>query len=428
MFEWARLTAEQKVKKAKIGLQEIRGFYAFVVLHMFEKPSDMTVTMGVNKYGRMIYSEEYVNSLSFPYLCAGVCHEAMHVILKSFTRIGDRNPKVWNIAADIVINNILLNDEFDLPKDWLIPEDNEYEIFGTTISNIDKKSTEEIYDELWDIIPDEMKKEISINSDEGEDGGKGKGNHGNEGNGKEEGEGLPKTFDDHLYNDDDGKGKDGLTDDKEVEEHWEKVFAEAVYSAKNQGTLPSGMERMLDKILKPEVNWKHVIHKTISDVLPYDFNWKFPSKRSITTGIYMPSSLKETADVVTFIDTSGSIGRKEYTKFISEEIGIAKSFHNLRMTIVTCDAKIHDVYEVRNGNIKKILDVKFHGGGGTSHKPVYEWLEKNKPNCKLVINFTDGYTEFPEKKPKVPTLWVLTEHSVNPRSIPFGRVIKLNGN
>jgi len=86
------------------------------------------------------------------------------------------------------------------------------------------------------------------------------------------------------------------------------------------------------------------------------------------------------------------------------------------------------VYPIRNGSIDDIMKIEAKGGGGTSHIPVFEYCKEHKAGGKLLINFTDGFTDFPEPKDvSIETLWVLTENSIAPEKIPFGHVIRIGG-
>jgi predicted metal-dependent peptidase len=48
---------------------------------------------------------------------------------------------------------------------------------------------------------------------------------------------------------------------------------------------------------------------------------------------------------------------------------------------------------VGNGNIAKIKQLKVKGGGGTSHKPVFEYIQKNISDCRVALFLTDGYSD-----------------------------------
>ena len=110
-------------------------------------------------------------------------------------------------------------------------------------------------------------------------------------------------------------------------------------------------------------------------------------------------------------------------------INLGKSFEAINITVLICDTKVYKAYEFRNSNINKIKNINMRGGGGTSHKPIYEWIKNNKPNAKLLVNFTDGYTEFPSQSNslarKLKTIWLLGKNSISKDKIPFGKVIEM---
>ena len=129
------------------------------------------------------------------------------------------------------------------------------------------------------------------------------------------------------------------------------------------------------------------------------------------------------------IDTSGSISDHELKEFLSEIVNIAKSFANVNMRVITCDCQIYDDYTIENGNIEKIMNIKIKGGGGTSHIPVFEYVSKNYPNARILICFTDGYTEVPEKNPlnnNTKILWVIPKNEGTDRYVKHGEVIWVN--
>ena len=63
--------------------------------------------------------------------------------------------------------------------------------------------------------------------------------------------------------------------------------------------------------------------------------------------------------------------------------------------------------------------VKPRGGGGTSHVPVFEWLEANGDDVECILCLTDLETQFPRTPPSVPTLWISTLDL----PAPFGEVL-----
>lgn len=396
-----------KITKAKVKLQKESPFFSYLVLNLKIKQSDETKTMGVDNMGNLYYSEKWVKSLSLDELKGVLIHEVLHLALSHFIRGKDKDRMVYNIASDLVINCILKNNNFRLPEGALIPSYNTYILDGNItkngkayeIKNIDKKSAEEIYNELMNKLKTKSVKILS-----------------------------KKQFDEHIYGN--GKGNKGENkSEKEIEgeqiKKWKQILTESSVYAKQQGNLPKGMERSIDILLNDKINWKTLLYKYITNELPFDYTYNYPSKKSRATGIFMPSVKRESIDIVISVDTSGSIGQEELSEFLGEIVGIAKSFNNINMTLIVCDCEIKDIYEVRNGNIDTILNLKIRGGGGTNHKLIYDYVAENMPNTRFIINFTDGYTSFNNIENNPRTIWVITKGGIDESKIPFGEVISL---
>jgi predicted metal-dependent peptidase len=164
--------------------------------------------------------------------------------------------------------------------------------------------------------------------------------------------------------------------------------------AQQRGKLPLGLERYVDKLKDVEINWRVVLQRFIQQSIPTDYTWSSRSKKDYALGIYLPSVIKEKIDIVVGVDTSGSIGQEELTKFLSEIIGIAKTFREvIDMRIMFHDVEVHGNYLIKNGNIPQIMAMTIKGGGGTSHKPFFEKVKKEVRDCKCMVSFTDGYSD-----------------------------------
>ena len=59
--------------------------------------------------------------------------------------------------------------------------------------------------------------------------------------------------------------------------------------------------------------------------------------------------------------------------------------------------------------------LKFKGGGGTDFNEVFNEVRR----CACMIFFSDGYATYPEKPPRYPVLWILTQDHQTP---PFGKI------
>jgi predicted metal-dependent peptidase len=397
------LEASDKIIKAKVQLQKDMPFFAYILLHIKAKEENTIPSMAVDYRKNLIYNKYFVEKLSDEEVEFVLCHEAMHIALNHFLRKDNRDVEVWNVATDLVINEMLFK-YFSIHsiRNKIITKES-LKKMGIEIEDVDEKTAEEVYD-------------ILINY-------------------KDKLKGFT-NFDIHYYIDDlSEKEKEQLEREygksfeeikREIENENKRILVEAANFGKMRGNLPSGIERVVDKLLSKKIDWKTLLRRTISDMIPYDFSYKYPSRKSIAVDIYLPTTIKDKKlEVVCVVDLSGSISDEEMRQFFTEIYHIAKSFHNVDITIITHDAEKQDEIKVQNGCIDKLLNIKVHGGGGTSHKWLPEYLKKNHPNTKLVVCFTDGYTEFFDKEEigNREIIWILSEG--NEKEIPFGRVIKM---
>jgi predicted metal-dependent peptidase len=399
MFE--TLTTEEKFKRIKIQLGYDKPFWAYLSLHLnirernpeTEKIID---TLCVDSKGNLIYNPDFINSLTENELKGVVAHEVFHVAFEHLKRIDNKtNHKAWNISADLVVNDVLRKDNFSLPKcgiqtkyDSSFKLENDYEI-----ENIDKKSVEQIYNEIKDLIKEEDKE---------------------------------NGFDNHKLDsekEDDSKQNGGGKDNNNSKD-WKKIVTEAYYYGEQRGHNSQSLKRMLGDLLNPKVNWKQKLYKYITNQIPNDYSWSKPSKKSISCGIYLPSQVKENLEVVVGIDVSGSVNQKDYDEFIAEVVSIAQSFDNIKMNVLTWDTRVKNEFEVYNGNVKKILEHKIIGGGGTNINCLFEKIEKDYPRTKVLVVITDGDFGRIDKEFDCNILWLLTNNGTE-NYIDNGEIIRL---
>ena len=405
------LTVKERVIRSKIRIQRKVPFFGYLLLHLNPIIDEASMSIGVDKQGNMYINSEFVNGLSELELEGVCCHEVCHCVFEDFERISTRDERIWNIATDLVINEMLVSNRFALPEGALIPVNHAFTFGDKTIVNLNKKVAEEVYDEIIDYID----------------------------------KNYVYCFDVHIY----GGGKSGNKNgpngktlaEKGIKinggdiKNWKKILSEAAMFGKMQGKLPMGAERLVDSILFPKLNWKRLLSKYISESLISDMTYERPSTSSIVSefyseGFYLPSIKdEEMLDIVVSIDTSGSISKDDINTFASEIYAIFQNFEQTTVKVITCDAKIQDEFDLNKRNYKKLKNLKIHGFGGTSHIPIYERVkELNKKNrVKLLINLTDGYTNFPEDgvSKRIPTLWVLSKDHIDKSQIPFGKVIEM---
>jgi predicted metal-dependent peptidase len=253
-----------------------KPFFGTLILHLrfIEADNDLLKklipTMGIDKYGRLFFSPEFVDRLSLEEIESAVCHEVHHAVLRHLERAGNRDQQLWNITADFVINEILKQNNFVLAKDWLYND--KYRDWYA----------EEVYEDLM--------KEVENSKNKFGAG----------------------QFDVHVYIDVDGQGqpkddkdKDGQStpnpnsspnqspgqqqqqegqgeqeqdaptgydkDEDKIVPQWDKIMQEAYTYAKQQGKTPLGLERMMEGMAKPRVPWQSIVRRFVQSTLPKDF-------------------------------------------------------------------------------------------------------------------------------------------------------------
>ena len=383
--------AEEKLIKARIKLQARNPFFSYLSLFLkFVNDKNNRLPeyagMGVSPDGTLTYKDDFVNELNDEECIGVLTHEICHLAFLHLVRRGSRDGEKWNIAVDLAVNSILKENGFELPKNGIIPQNNMFDfpigLFKKAfrIENVNQKTAEEIYEEL---------PELNYQN------GNGQGKQGNgQGNMKVKCNGFDKHEEENQDKDGKSKGKPSQAEKQELENEWLNRLEEAYVSAKQRGKLPMGMERYIDEIKKSQINWKVLLQRLIQSTIPIDFTYMRRGKKSIATKTYLPSVIKEKIDVCIGIDLSGSIGKEELTEFMSEVIGISKAYQNsITMRLLTHDIEVHNDYEITNGNIQKIKELKLKGGGGTSHEPIFKYINEKVRDCKAVVFFTDGYSD-----------------------------------
>lgn len=337
------------------------------------------------------------------FICA---HEIMHCIwnhcglMHSFRRRGKVSfpdgtelpyeQDTMNVATDLVINDALIESKVgSFNKDWL--HDKNYAV-----------STDSAIDAYKKVFKQKQ--------------GGGKGGQGPGGTG----------FDEHLAPGT-SQGKDAATaagQRNEVE--WQTQIAAAAASARAQGKLPAGLDRLFGEILNPAVDWKDKIAALFArKVGSGSYNWKRADRRLIVRDIYAPGrSGFGAGTVVIGVDTSGSIGAKELDMFFAEMAGILEDVRPQRLVIMWCDAHVHRVDEAEEpGDLNVIRAKGAPGGGGTAFEPVFKEVENMGLTPDALVYLTDGYGSFPD--PKNVPYTVIWGNISPPGAVkyPFGDVV-----
>ena len=396
------------------------------------KTKNLTEIAGVDKRGNLYINEERFKKLSLESRAFVVGHEVLHAAFRhAFRAERVESEKLFNIAADIIVNEALIDNDFH-HRDDLHP------LRAHHVSSLIEKSEDEI--KRWSVerLYRELLKHAipyggdgsgskpcpngsgsgtypnsSTNRGVGEEGesdgscscpvgstaptGSGRGKPCGEGAGKDEEEwkrlGEGHDLSDDFVGEQEGEvireGDSSLYEgsESELEERWKEVLENAQLAAKVAGREPLGaMLAEINSILKPKVDWRALLRTAVSIGLQKHIStWKRLSRKSDNFPGFQRYGLKE---VYALIDTSGSISERELEQFLGEIYGAAKC----AKVLVRCfDADVYERLEVKRPSDAKVIAKKMRGGGGTRITPALKKTLQEMRSGSVVVVMTDGH-------------------------------------
>lgn len=294
-------------------------------------------------------------------------HELWHPAYLHMIRCGTRDPKIWNYAADIVINNALAHDGYSMAPSDL----NGIEVWRDHA--YDGWTTEDVYDDL-------IAKGVQ----------------------------PPPTFIIDLIN---GTG-DGSGQMVPGNQHtilnnvMTAVHSATLNGGTGAGMMPGEVEVTLKKFLAPKLPWEQMLRNFFNELAHQDYSWARPNRRH--HDIYLPGMVDDRNGldhIAYFLDVSGSISDNDIIRFHSEFKHVKEYYTPEKMTMLQFDVIIQktEVFEKDD----PFEETHVIGRGGTSLVPVRQWIIDNKPTAVVIFSdlFCDVMAPLPEDA-KVPIIWV----------------------
>jgi predicted metal-dependent peptidase len=446
---------EKATKKLVSGRAKVVFFkplYAPLVFRLVIKAAQWVQTMATDGKSLM-FNPKFVLELPIEHLKFSILHEILHCVMRHPSRRGNRDPEIWNIATDLIVNGILVFGEALEHMTWIVL-DRKY--YGKAPDGAEW-TAEKIYD---DLIKDAQgsKQKFKIKcpcvqkdpTDKGGAGGQqesdeegkckmpgggksgkepGDGEGGKDGQepgdgaeGDEEGSGGGEGGDQEAQGFTDPRGWTDVKWDKDIDEEWKQAAIQTEQMARMRGTTPGWLTSLVDELVEPPVPIEKILQHLVGSHISQETSWKSPNRRFISRGIVLPSAMKDKKDIVFILDTSGSVGDAEARQFLGLGQRAMKSKGINEMRLMQCDMVICDDQRVKDVSAYKlhIKKVGLKGRGGTSFKPPFERLvaEKALWTTACIIYLTDLCGDFPERAPKCPVFWFSTTPGMK---APFGK-------
>lgn len=446
------MTVEQKFAKAMLQLRIIRPFYS-AVYEVIEKHANNSIpTIGVST-NELVYNEEFVDKTEFSEFIFIILHEVAHIALQHSARRENRHPLLWNVAADLYINQ-MLSEEFNIKPgqrckfngiDITMPMNGQ---FCSSI-DINVDYTELIYEELYK----QAKKNGFIQGEKSGNGqgkGQGQGGQGHGGQGRGQGQGYTFTYTgskgtDRYDSDQNSTYKqtikandpmDIINVDKDQavkNQESEKVVTDALVrvemSSTDCGEGSSGLMGMVKNMLKSELDWKKLLRKYLIAATSTDSSFSRPDKRMYHQSAIYPGQVDNEENTVkgikVCIDTSGSISDEDIEYFCGQVYDLTKQF-KIEAELVYWDTSVQSTGEFEG--YKEFERVNLIGRGGTDPSVVFNYFDTKKCKVKPIVTLmftdayfsTDGISNKQRKKYK-DTIWIMTRQHDKDFKPPFGK-------
>ena len=463
----------EKAKASIIAQSELYGPYVHdMTPTIYTWVVETACTDGV----RLFVNPEFMNNLSHLEKIFVIVHEIMHCVLLHDRRIGNRDPFIFNLAADYEVNGILVNAD-DFTDDFVANKMKA--LYNPEFINL---AVEYIYERIKDNPPKTKPPEGPGPGGlppQGPGKGRGKGPGGYPGGGgvpiddiddiddieeieeltenqkslrKElkkykggEGGGLiPKHLGEEIAKEEgysDEEGRIGEDNKKLWEKNAKELFHNAMKKLAGSGK-GDYLIKILGKNIRATKNWKQLLKDFVGMALSYaEKEWALFSKkrmeRTSKTDIYY-RRLKPSKNMLEkcfiAVDVSGSmfVTVKKDIRVVdiamAEIFNILKDFKVKETTLIFFDDGVDDKATTtlrtdRPIHLPNLDKIKASGGGGTDfQKPLDYIKEKFKDNVKLLIFLTDGYANVPEV-PKYSKKFVWVIYNNVTFKCPWGRIV-----
>lgn len=432
-----RQEAARALSRARAALITREPFFGSLVLGL-RPEADETCRQIWTDGTTLGYRPAFVAGISQEKLVGALAHEALHLACGHHARRQNRDPRLWNEACDVVINDILLQAGFRLPEGAV----NRPEYTGLSV--------ESVYREL-------LSRQISRGSSRQFSG---------TGSAQGYANGLQKTLPEH-----DAAGmttprsspeerqedaprhvqsavsarQSAARDKKDIPffdgeirdaprlregrgEHREQAqidvettLTRALERARHAGVIPAGCHRLLRHSAPAQQDWRSLLRRFLTRCADNDYSWCHPARRFLHQGLYLPGrNDMKISSLAVAVDSSGSVDDVALSSFRAE-LGAALAPYDIEAVILFHDCRVQTVHRIHGREFPSSLTPV--GGGGTDFRPVTAWLENQRERPAALVWFTDlECSSFPQA-PDYPVLWLVWGQGG--QTPPFGEVVRM---
>lgn len=476
------MNIDVRISRARTALIMQHPFFGALAMRLVARERGDIETMATDGT-HLFYRPAFLDTVTDVDVIRIVAHEVLHCSLGHHTRRGNRDPLLWNIACDHVVNLMLRKAGWTIPPDrycdpqygnlnaeeiYLIlkkeQEDQKQQDAGGSTTgrmtnptpnfeDVDKEkndgpSENDVADDPAsgepspDDAPDREQLPVSPNGSPKEDDQKSSGDptggaesSAGEAEGGEEAPGPEENYPEaHGDPGGDGEVLDAAPAHEEAalseaEDEWRTYTRQAANIAKRgEGREAGFAEEVIEVLNKPSMDWREVLRRFVEPSDNKDYSWTNPNRRMLGLGYYTPGLISDGVHhIAMLIDTSGSIDTEWLRKFGCEVQAALDEGIIDRITLVFADTQVQRTAEYTRGDV---IDFTVYGRGGTMFSPTFAWVDQHAPDIAAAIYFTDLECSDFGPPPGYPVLWAV--FGSDPRRVkecvakaPWGEAVEL---
>ena len=374
-LEIMRVEVYDRIIVARVGLLLRHPFFGNMATRLRVVAADDWLPTAAVDGRNLYYNTQFFNAMNNKEIEFVIAHEILHCVFDHLGRRDDRDPMLYNIAADYIVNNLLVRDRIGvMPSIVDCYQDFKY----------DNWSSEDVYDDLYQQAEQNGKEFLEQLGEmldehldaEGADSDSGDAGEEKDSNGNNVSKKRPKYSKEEL---------------KKIKDEIKEGMISAAQSA-GAGNTPGEVTRMIKHLTEPKMNWREIIQQQIQSTIRNDFTFQRPNRKSWTTGAILPGqNFDESIDIAIGIDMSGSIGNAQAEDFLGEVKGIMEQYAAYNIKLWCFDTKVYNEQEFTADGGEDLTEYEVMGGGGTDFDANWIYMKEHDIVPKKFIMFTDGY-------------------------------------
>lgn len=309
------------------------------------------------------FHPKLVQSLSDAELQFVLSHEVMHPALMHNARCTGRDPIKWNVACDIVVNQLLINDGVGQAPPWIL---HDWGLYMQGEGKVEK---------IYDLLPD--------------------GKYGQPGTGPSSGNASHDVVSQCKDNADDHAA------------NMRNKLHQAAQTAKKAGKLSGAIEAFVEQMTTPLVTWQDKLRNFVMTTKGQDRTWTKPNRRYASTDIFLPGNDGERiGEIVWAIDCSGSTSDRMVGQCGAELNSIQEELRPEKIHVIYFDSEVKNMESFEPD---EPVTAKVIGRGGTAFSPIFKYIEEQgiEPICCIVATDLECSDYGPQ--PAYPVMWTVLD-------------------